>query len=71
MGRTSGMILASLLLLASTLHAGPERPVSPPVAESPYGQFLTSVAAGGDVALTLWQDEAGLRAVRIDRDGRH
>jgi hypothetical protein len=69
MGRTSGMLLTSLLLLASTLHAGPERAVAALVLESPYSQHVDSVAAGSNVALTLWREPAGLRAARIDRDG--
>ncbi|HEY0160790.1 MAG TPA: hypothetical protein VGF28_26125 [Thermoanaerobaculia bacterium] len=64
------MFLAPLILLASILHAGPERAVAPPVPESPYSQRIGDVAAAGDVALAVWQEPAGIRAARFDRDGR-
>ena len=48
-------LVASLVLLASTLHAGPERAVAPPVPESqPYEQILGDVAAGPEHALVVW-----------------
>lgn len=63
------MLAIATLLLASTLHAGPERPVSRPVVDSqPYGQVLNAAAGDGDEALVIW-DEGALRAVRVDRDG--
>jgi hypothetical protein len=66
-------MLLPLLLLAATLHPGPERPVVPPVRDaSPYSQVVTSVAAGDDgVALVVWEEERErFAAARIDRDGR-
>ena len=64
------MILATILLSA-TLHAGPERAVSPPLRNgSPYNQYAATVSAGEDVALLVWHEDRGRAAVRIDRDGR-
>ena len=61
-----------LLLFAATLHAGPERILTPPVANaSPYGQSVTDVSAGDDVALIVWEEDFGkFGAARVDRDGR-
>ena len=67
-------VILAALVLASTLHAGPEQALAPAVPESqPYDQFLTAVSAGEDAALVVWRDTIGatreLRAMRIDRDG--
>ncbi|HYI11222.1 MAG TPA: hypothetical protein VEK57_19355 [Thermoanaerobaculia bacterium] len=65
------MILGSLLLLASTLHAGPERPLIPAVADaSPYTQLATGISAGGDTALLAWNDGGHAFVVRLDGEGR-
>jgi hypothetical protein len=64
------MFLVPLLLLASTLHAGPERAVTPPVPNaSPYSQFAGEIVAGDEFALMTWAGP-GVHAARIDRDGR-
>lgn len=65
------MLLVPLLLVASTLHAGPERFISAPVPNaSPYRQFVGEIAADEDVALIAWLDENHVAAARVDRDGR-
>lgn len=65
-------MLLSLLLLASALHAGPERSITPPVANaSPYGQLVHDVAAGDDAALIVWEEDYQMfAAARVDREGR-
>jgi hypothetical protein len=65
------MSLVPLLLLASTLHAGPERFISAPAPNaSPYRQFVGEIAADEDAALIVWLDENHVAAARVDRDGR-
>lgn len=65
------MFPAPLLLLAAILQTSPEIPLTPAVANaSPYREYLSSVAAGDDSALVVWSDTRGIRAARIDRDGR-
>ncbi len=64
------MFLVPLLLLASTLHAGPERAVTTPLPNaSPYSQFAGEIVAGDELALMTWAGP-GIHAARIDRDGR-
>lgn len=47
-------MIAAVLLLASTLHAGPEREVAPPPAG--HIQFHGAVTRAGDATLTAWVD---------------
>ncbi|HYK02692.1 MAG TPA: hypothetical protein VE974_13120 [Thermoanaerobaculia bacterium] len=64
------MLLTSLIL-AATLHAGPELAVSEPLPNaSPYRQFVGEIAASDDVALIAWLEEDHVAAARVDRDGR-
>jgi len=64
------MIPVAILLLASTLLAGPERVVSEPAHDAqPYVQTASDVAASDDAALVVWQEGTTLRGVRVDRDG--
>jgi hypothetical protein len=70
-GRNKRVILGALVLLASTLHAGPERPLTPAVADaSPYSQRLLDVATGEETALLVWQDFPRVLGLRVGRDGR-
>ncbi|MEA2462912.1 MAG: hypothetical protein QOJ98_659 [Acidobacteriota bacterium] len=65
------MLLVPLLLLASTLHAGPETFITEPVPNaSPYAQTIGDIAADGDVALLVWLEEPNIAAARVDRDGK-
>jgi hypothetical protein len=65
------MFLVPLLLLASTLHAGPERATTPTVPDaSPYSQLVADVVAGDDAALVVWHEPSSIYAARIDGDGR-
>lgn len=53
------MLLTPLILLASMLHAGPERVITPPLPNaSPYGQFVAA-AAGDEGALLGGTLQAG------------
>ncbi|HYK02691.1 MAG TPA: hypothetical protein VE974_13115 [Thermoanaerobaculia bacterium] len=64
------MFLVPLLLVASTLHAGPERSLTAPLPNaSPYSQFAGEVVAGDETALLTWAGP-GVHAARIGRDGR-
>ena len=64
------MILATLLL-AATLHPGPERAVqASPRDAQPYPQRLRGIAAGDETALVLFDYQPEVRAVRVDRDGK-
>ena len=67
--------LVASLILASALHAGPERAVTPPVPESqPYSQVVHKAVSGTDSALVVWSDHdhqlPQVRAARVDGDGR-
>jgi hypothetical protein len=65
------MLVAAALLLASTLHAGPELPVSEAVRDAqPYVQTVEDVAAGDETALVVWREGHAVRGARVDRDGQ-
>ncbi len=63
-------MVALVLLLASTLHAGPELPVSAPIRNAqPHVQRVEDVAGDDGRALVVWREDALVRGVRVDRTG--
>lgn len=64
------MFLVPLMLLASMLHAGPERSLtSPRPNAAPESQFAGDFVAGDELALLTWSGP-GIHAARFDREGR-
>jgi hypothetical protein len=65
------VLTPAILLLATTLHLGPERPIQTPLRDSQPGrQDLSHIAARGDMALVLWDETSALRGARVERDGK-